>query len=151
MLVPDGVAPRSDADLLRWVCARAAANRSNSRCEQCQWFALHDLVPQGNHARLAAAECSPVPPRLAWFMCLTPASDEQALQHLQYVKAAIVSARLNAPSLAPYVVLVRARSDDCRPFLALQSLPSLPPLAWHPCNTRLPGFVESTACAPHPT
>ena len=40
-------------------------------------------------------------------MCLSPATDALALQHLAYVKAAIVSARLNAPSLAPYVVLVR--------------------------------------------
>ena len=95
-------------DPLRWVCARAAANASVSRCETCEWFALPELAPRaGDQHRVTAIECSQKLPKLAWFMCLTPASDAQALRHLDYVKAAIVSARLNAPTLAPYVILVR--------------------------------------------
>ena len=98
------------ADLIPWVCARAAANASLSQCKHCEWFKLPELAPltTANDARLlATAECADRPrPVLAWFMCLTPATDALALGHLDYVKAAIVSARLNAPSLAPYVVLV---------------------------------------------
>ena len=56
--------------------------------------------------RLTAPQCVATPPRMAWFMCLTPATDAQALKHLDYVKAAIISARLNAPSLAPYIIWV---------------------------------------------
>ena len=98
---------RSD-DLVDWVCARAAANHSLSQCRFCEWFPLRELAPPSSkRPQLLAAECSRVQPKLAWFMCLTPATDMKALQHLDYVKAAIVSARLNAPSLAPYVVMVR--------------------------------------------
>ena len=93
--------------MLQWVCARAAANASASRCDTCEWFQLRRPAPHGDSVRLTTAECSAVPPKLAWFMCLTPATDKLALGHLQYVKAAIISARLNAPSIAPYVVLVR--------------------------------------------
>ena len=39
-------------------------------------------------------------------MCLTPGTDTLALKHLEYVQAAIISARFNAPTLAPYVILV---------------------------------------------
>lgn len=39
-------------------------------------------------------------------MCLTPATDAKALKHLEYVKAALLSARLNAPTLAPHVILI---------------------------------------------
>ena len=97
---------RSDA-LVDWVCARAAANSSLSQCRFCDWFPLRELAPPSSQRpQLLAAECSSVRPKLAWFMCLTPATDMLALKHLDYVKAAIVSARLNAPSLAPYVVMI---------------------------------------------
>lgn len=69
---------------------------------------MKQLAPAEVGVRLPAQECSPTKPKLAWFMCLTPAVDAQALKHLDYVKAAVISARFNAPSLAPYVVLVRA-------------------------------------------
>lgn len=99
----------SSDDRLRWVCAKAAANNSVSQCDKCEWFALHDLAPNETvvNVNLQAAECAAVQPKLAWFMCLTPASDKIALGHLDYAKAAIISARLNAPSITPYVVLVR--------------------------------------------
>ena len=101
-----------EESLVDWVCARAAANNSVSRCDACQYFPLKQLAPAETGIHLPAPECSPVRPRMAWFMCLTPAVDAQALKHLEYVKAAIVSARLNAPSLAPYIILVRASSPD---------------------------------------
>ena len=106
MQLADAEAATNGSALVDWVCARAAANNSYSRCQFCEWYPLVDLAPAAP-VRLAAAECSQQQPRLAWFMCLSPATDALALQHLAYVKAAIVSARLNAPSLAPYVVLVR--------------------------------------------
>ena len=98
----------NEPSLVDWVCARAAANQSLSRCDACQFFPLKQLAPAEVGIRLPAAECSAVRPRIAWFMCLSPAVDAKALKHLEYVKAAIVSARLNAPSLAPYIILVCA-------------------------------------------
>ena len=98
--------------LVDWVCARAEANRSLSRCDPCKWFELRDLATTSRSIGSRAASqlpptgCAKTRPQLAWFMCLTPATDRQALKHLEYAKAAIISARLNAPSLAPYVVLV---------------------------------------------
>lgn len=89
--------------LVDWVCARAAANRSVSRCKPCEWFRLEQL----HRRQLSAPPCSAQAAKLAWFMCLTPGTDEQALGHLEYVQSAIVSARLNAPTLAPHVILVR--------------------------------------------
>jgi hypothetical protein len=108
-----------DSGLVDWVCARAAANQSVSRCDACQFFTLKQLAPATADMRLPAPECSPVRPRMAWFMCLSPAVDAQALKHLEYVKAAIVSARLNAPSLKPYIILVLAVASKY-PFRATQ-------------------------------
>jgi hypothetical protein len=51
--------------------------------------------------------CIPGTAKLAWFVCLTPGTDELALGHLEYAQVAIMSALINAPSLAPHVVLVR--------------------------------------------
>ncbi len=89
-------------NLVEWVCARAAANRSSSRCKPCDWFKLDQL-----DRSKAMRPCTAGLAKLAWFMCLTPGTDEQALGHLEYVQAAIMSARLNAPSVAPHVILVR--------------------------------------------
>ena len=98
--------------MVDWVCARAEANNSLSRCEACQWFELPDLTQRhsirGAHVQptWSASSCSLHRARLAWFMCLTPATDTKALKHLEYVKAAILSARFNAPTLAPHIILI---------------------------------------------
>ena len=97
---------QADRGLVEWVCERAAANHSPSRCSGCNWFHLRELTPNVTAGRLPTPECSTVRPRLAWFMCITPATDALSLKHLEYAKAAIVSARINAPTLAPYIVLI---------------------------------------------
>jgi hypothetical protein len=93
-------------DPVRWVCERAEANHSLSRCPPCEWFQLQELAPLEVNIRLPGPECLPKPPRLAWFMCITPATDALSMKHLEYAKAAIVSARLNAPTLAPYILYI---------------------------------------------
>ena len=42
--------------------------------------------------------------RTAWFLCLTQPRDAISREHQQFARAAIVSARLNAPSVAPHVI-----------------------------------------------
>ena len=91
-------------NVVEWVCARAAANRSVSRCKPCEWFQLDQLHRQEPSP---VPSCIPSTAKLAWFVCLTPGTDELALGHLEYAQVAIMSALINAPSLAPHVMLVR--------------------------------------------
>ena len=92
-------------NVVEWVCARAAANRSVSRCKPCEWFQLDELHRQKEPSPVPS--CIPGTAKLAWFVCLTPGTDELALGHLEYAQVAIMSALINAPSLAPHVILVR--------------------------------------------
>ena len=95
--------------LLPWACAQA--NGSVSDCAACEWWPLPEPLP-------AAARPLPPPiaaPDTAWFMCLTEPTGSTSSAHLDFARAAIVSARLNAPSLAPHVVFLHT--------------PSAPPLA----------------------
>ena len=94
--LPLGSTP-ADA-LVDWVCARAAANRSVSHCDHCSHWEQPPLV---------RADALPPPPRrarTAWFLCLTQPRDAISREHQQFARAAIVSARLNAPSVAPHVI-----------------------------------------------
>ena len=94
--LPLGSTP-ADA-LVDWVCARAAANRSVSHCDHCSHWEQPPLVRAG---------ALPPPPRrarTAWFLCLTQPRDAISREHQQFARAAIVSARLNAPSVAPHVI-----------------------------------------------
>ena len=105
--LPLGSTP-ADA-LVDWVCARAAANRSVSHCDHCSHWEQPPLV---------RADALPPPPRrarTAWFLCLTQPRDAISREHQQFARAAIVSARLNAPSVAPHAgpspPAVRARGS----------------------------------------
>ena len=95
--------------LTDWACARAAANRSVSECGQCKFWTPPPLID--------ATSLPPPPPkpRTAWFMCLTQPRDAIAREHLAFARAAIVSARLRAPSLAPHVIYITERPHPPRP------------------------------------
>lgn len=93
----------TNSSLVDWVCAQAEANESLSRCGPCEWFRLRPMQV----LNLGDKSCQVQAPKLAWFICLTPGIDGLAVNHLQYAKAAIVSAKLNAPTLSPHVILVR--------------------------------------------
>ena len=86
--------------LVPWACAQA--NGSVSDCAACEWWPLLEPLP-------AAARPLPPPtaaPDTAWFMCLTEPTGSTSSAHLDFARSAIVSARLNAPSLAPHVVFL---------------------------------------------
>ena len=94
--------PAPAGALLSWACARA--NNSVSDCTQCEWWPQPELLP-------TAPLPLPPPrtaPETAWFMCLTEPTDATSSTHLDFVRAAVVSARFNAPSLAPHVVWLTA-------------------------------------------
>ena len=59
----------------------------------------------------AATAASPPPsasPETAWFLCLTePTDDARSGAHLDFARAAIVSALLNAPTLSPHVIFLK--------------------------------------------
>ena len=112
-----------DTELVDWVCRQAAANRSASRCKPCEWFELQDLAP-ADTSLLPPPRCSYA--KLAWFMCLTPGTDALAMKHLQYVQSAIVSARFNAPTLAPHVILVSKVASQPASRLYKQLSPGSP-------------------------
>ena len=64
----------------------------------------------GSEPLPAAARPLPPPtaaPDTAWFMCLTEPTGSTSSAHLDFARSAIVSARLNAPSLAPHVVFLQ--------------------------------------------
>jgi hypothetical protein len=96
-----------------WACAAAAAHNSTTRCGRCQRaWALPDLAPARAPRTWQAALKGGgrgerlVLPTLAWFTCVTKPSEEDATSRSNIVslQAAIVSARINAPSLAPHVL-----------------------------------------------
>jgi len=102
--------PTQREQLLGWACAQAAANHSVSDCAACDWWTPPALAP-AQPRPLPPASASP---ELAWFICLTaPTDDERTSAHLDFARAAIVSARLNAPSLAPHVIFLQ--TPDSRP------------------------------------
>ena len=102
--------PAQREQLVGWACAQAAANHSVSDCAACEWWAPPALAP---------AQPRPLPPvsaspELAWFICLTaPTDDERSSAHLDFARASIVSARLNAPNLAPHVIFLQ--TPDSQP------------------------------------
>lgn len=50
-------------------------------------------------------------PTTAWFMCLHKPSSPREIAFFDYVKVAIMSARINAPSLAPYVLYMHSPDE----------------------------------------
>ena len=53
-----------------------------------------------------------VAPKTAWFMCLHKPNSSKEEAFMDYVRVAITSARLNAPSLAPYVLYMHSANDE---------------------------------------
>ena len=96
-------------NLTDFVCAAAAANHSPLACDRCEFFKPPPLVVANElppHSKLLeVAEWSPT---TAWFTCLTAPLDDTSSRHADYVRAAVLSARLHAPSLAPHVILLGA-------------------------------------------
>ena len=96
-------------NLTDFVCAAAAANHSPLACDRCEFFNPPPLVVENElppHSKLLeVAEWSPT---TAWFTCLTAPLDDTSSRHADYVRAAVLSARLHAPSLAPHVILLGA-------------------------------------------
>ena len=94
-----------------WVCAAAAGNHSPSSCGPCaKAWNLPAIAPPRAPVSWAALPLPSVRPRLAWFTCVTKpsAADSTGWDNLAHLRAAVVSARLNAPSLAPHVVYLHS-------------------------------------------
>ncbi|KAL1526043.1 hypothetical protein AB1Y20_020864 [Prymnesium parvum] len=121
--LPEGSAAPSDApalhhrakhveqQTLEWVCARAAQARSGASCARCGWWTPRALV---------TAAPKLLPQALAttvWMLCVakpTPADGQLSSRHLELATAAVASARLHAPSLAPYVLYLHRPAQELR-------------------------------------
>lgn len=68
---------------------------------------LEEFVPRTSPASLAAKA-----PRLAWFMSMSKPDDAVSGTYVAFAKAATASARLNAPSLAPFFVYTYLPHQD---------------------------------------
>lgn len=102
--------PESDVER---VCAAAAASNSVAQCDKCERaWSLPDIAPATAPNSWSSLFPKEKRQTLAWFTCVTkpkPSSSSwpdgsNSLNSIFSLKAAIVSARLNAPSLAPYVL-----------------------------------------------
>ena len=93
-----------------WVCAQAAAARSSTvDCEACSWWTPVDLLPPMHAGRSLPRLLPQREATTAWFICVSrPASEQDTLnsRHLELATAAVASARLHAPSLAPHVLYI---------------------------------------------
>jgi hypothetical protein len=107
-----GMLPSScPCNATRWACEQAAAHHSPADCDGCTWWQPPDLAlsDAAQLARVAA-------PTTAWFMCVNKPQGGVSLlraRHsafIQLVQVAVVSARLHAPSLQPYVLYMHG--DD---------------------------------------
>ena len=97
----------TDTNLTRWVCDRAAANRSRANCSTCTWWRQPDLTRKADMQHGHNHQ-----PTTAWFMCLHKPASEKEVSFFDYVKAAIMSARINAPSLAPHVLYMHSEDES---------------------------------------
>ncbi|KAJ1461654.1 hypothetical protein M885DRAFT_506711 [Pelagophyceae sp. CCMP2097] len=93
----------------RWATNDSVAVRSTA----LGFSACHivpDFVPQSSPAEF------PLPPRrkpkTPWFMSMSKPDDHVSQTYVKFAKAATVSARLNAPSLAPYFVYTYLPHQD---------------------------------------
>ena len=110
LAAPSASASASTDDVVARACAHARANNSVALCEQCEWHPLPELAIGGALPTLAPSWR----PTLPWFMCITQPEDETALTYFDMVRAAVVSARLHAPSLAPYVIYLHRPNQPFR-------------------------------------
>ncbi|KAL1498865.1 hypothetical protein AB1Y20_013389 [Prymnesium parvum] len=105
---------------LRWVCAAAASNHSPMNCTHCdQTNPLPDIAPLHPISRLPPPASSP---SLAWFTSVTKPEEGLSVDNRAYrlalslrtldsLRVALLSARLHAPSLAPYVVYLHTEEQ----------------------------------------
>lgn len=114
MASPQPVAASSEpVNLTQWVCKLAAANQSRANCSECTWWRQPDLTHRALHRPPTVQ-----PATTAWFMCLHKANSSREIAFFDYVRVAVLSAKLNAPSLAPYVLYIHgvhepfAQQDD---------------------------------------
>ena len=99
-------------NLTHWVCERAAANQSKANCSTCTFWQQPDLT----RARpLKQQHRQPPGSSTAWFMCLHKPTTASEIAFMDYVRVAITSARLNAPSLAPYVLYMHSEGEAFDP------------------------------------
>lgn len=97
-----------------WACNLAAANKSRASCSECTWWQQPDLTQRAHLRRQLQRprkSITPEPPTTAWFMCLHKPSSSREIAFFDYVRVAIMSARLNAPSLAPYVLYMHSPDE----------------------------------------
>ena len=75
-------------------------------CKACSWWSPPDLTRNASYLepwpKLQRHSHGKL--RLPWFLCLSKPTDEISKRNTETARAAIVSARLNAPSIEPHVV-----------------------------------------------
>jgi hypothetical protein len=93
-----------------WVCTQAAAARSSTiDCKGCSWWTPVDLIAPMRSGRNLPHLLPRHAATTVWFICVSkPASEQDTLnsKHLELATAAVASARLHAPSLAPHVMYI---------------------------------------------
>ena len=98
------------------ICSLAEQHRAKSNCSECsRWWTQPRLAPRSQDemaAALALSQQRGTPsPRTAWFMCIVKPNITREHAYATLVQAAILSARLHAPSLAPYILYVHRPSQ----------------------------------------
>ena len=113
------IAQQTEVNLTAWACNRAEANQARANCSLCTWWQQPDLTTRAHlrrplHQRRRARQpgaAAPPAPTTAWFMCLHKPNSSREIAFFDYVRVAITSARLNAPSLAPYVLYMHSPEE----------------------------------------
>ena len=99
---------RAITRLTDWVCSKAAEARSAMSCDKCDWWRPADLIDPA-HTRNPPQLLPPTAATTVWVICVSKPSnsdDELNSKHLELAMVAVASARLHAPSLAPYVMYI---------------------------------------------
>ena len=102
-----GSSKRPDPQLMRF--CTLAANASSTACSECSWWSPPSLIRPLD--KQSGAE--PRKPTLAWFFCITQPSSgwSSSRSFVDLARVAALSGRLNAPSLAPYMVYLHPPNE----------------------------------------
>ena len=106
-----------DCNATRWACDMAAAQKSHAKCDKCTWWQPPELVRSSEQLARADGSVEPTTkrPSTAWFMCVNRPQETLRARHskfIQLVQVAVASAKLHAPSLAPFVLYMHSSEQS---------------------------------------
>ena len=104
------------ANITQWACEQAARERSPATCDACTFWQPPALVAPTDEQRARLHATTRTRPTTAWFMCVNrPQNTQLKARHskfIQLVQVAVASAKLNAPSLAPYILYMHSDGQN---------------------------------------